>query len=635
MQVARRQALGGVLILALVLALAVIMLIRQANIERAREIAALGDQQALIAASRAEAVEAWIDEGRALVEGLAENPAVQVYALGARGGEGAGVAAGQAQYLQTLLAAAASRTNFAAPRAALPANVKQPTAAGLAVVAPDGGLIALYGGPLPPPAALLRRAAAGAATDGAARLGDRPAIAFAAPVFAPQTGDGAPVAYIYGVRALGEDLAARLVQPGDPLTSGRAILVDRAGKPRLAAPGQPLETALPAAAAPLLDKAGDRLAEAGDALLRVRPVDRIDWRLVRLVDPREALAPARERWRLRVFGWTAALSWLAAVLLLAWRNSAARQSRSAAEMAQAATQREEALRGFLQSVADYQPTLIVVADADGRLTFSNARAQLLLGIGPDARSVPAPTLFGPHRTTVAAMMADAPTRRADSEPALLTLGKRSIALQSVAMAHGQVLLVGSDVTDLLAEQGRRVAGQQALVTLLTGLIDARDPGSARHSEKVSRLAVAMGAQLGLSSIDRETLRSAGLLMNLGKVMVPRALLTRAGPLDADERRQVQEALATGAALLNDVPFDGPVAATVAALHNGDDHNLAHILRLANAFISLVSPRAFRAALSPADAIEALRGEQGASHAILAALEHFLENGGGKEALGLG
>lgn len=73
-----------------------------------------------------------------------------------------------------------------------------------------------------------------------------------------------------------------------------------------------------------------------------------------------------------------------------------------------------------------------------------------------------------------------------------------------------------------------------LAMLFARLVDAKSPWTARHSESVARLSVALGRMAGIREADCEKLELAGLLHDLGKLRVPDEILDKKGKLDPDE-----------------------------------------------------------------------------------------------------
>jgi putative two-component system response regulator len=66
-------------------------------------------------------------------------------------------------------------------------------------------------------------------------------------------------------------------------------------------------------------------------------------------------------------------------------------------------------------------------------------------------------------------------------------------------------------------------------------IEAKDSYTQGHVERVSRLGVQLGAHLGLSDEEKDSLRKGGILHDIGKIGVPDKILNKAGSLTSEER----------------------------------------------------------------------------------------------------
>jgi putative two-component system response regulator len=90
---------------------------------------------------------------------------------------------------------------------------------------------------------------------------------------------------------------------------------------------------------------------------------------------------------------------------------------------------------------------------------------------------------------------------------------------------------------------------EGVITTLGLTIEARDPYTGGHCERLSRYAVSLGQALGADDETLKALRLGGYLHDLGKIAVADGILLKPGPLDTDERRKIETHAAVGADLV--------------------------------------------------------------------------------------
>jgi len=147
------------------------------------------------------------------------------------------------------------------------------------------------------------------------------------------------------------------------------------------------------------------------------------------------------------------------------------------------------------------------------------------------------------------------------------------------------------------------------IRALAAALDARDPYTAGHSERVGTLSVMMGRMMNLEAGALEVLRLGALLHDIGKIGVADEILHKDGPLTPEEFEQIKRHPALGARILRQVPFLAPHLPIVELHHErpdgrgypfglrGEDIPLdARIVHVADAFDAMTSARAYRAAL---------------------------------------
>jgi putative nucleotidyltransferase with HDIG domain len=149
-------------------------------------------------------------------------------------------------------------------------------------------------------------------------------------------------------------------------------------------------------------------------------------------------------------------------------------------------------------------------------------------------------------------------------------------------------------------------------------LDARDPYTAGHSERVSTLSVAIGRQMGLSDSELDVLRLGALLHDIGKIGISDDVLRKPGPLTAAEFEVIKTHPTVGARILRSVPFLAPHIPIVELHHerpdgNGYPHQMhgdeipmaARIVHVADAFDAMTSARAYRPGRGAAAALREL------------------------------
>ena len=71
-------------------------------------------------------------------------------------------------------------------------------------------------------------------------------------------------------------------------------------------------------------------------------------------------------------------------------------------------------------------------------------------------------------------------------------------------------------------------------------LDARDPYTAGHSERVSAISVAIGRQMASDAEDIDVLRLGALLHDIGKIGISDHVLRKPGALTAEEFELIKE-----------------------------------------------------------------------------------------------
>ncbi|HUR32953.1 MAG TPA: HD domain-containing phosphohydrolase [Vicinamibacterales bacterium] len=167
-------------------------------------------------------------------------------------------------------------------------------------------------------------------------------------------------------------------------------------------------------------------------------------------------------------------------------------------------------------------------------------------------------------------------------------------------------------------ESRTEAAYAGAIRALAAALDARDPYTAGHSERVSTLSVAIGRVLRLPETEIEVLRLGALLHDIGKIGISDDVLRKPGPLTDQEFEAIMEHPVLGARILRAIPFLLPHIDIVELHHErpdglgyprglrGDDIPLlARIVHVADAYDAITTARAYRQGRSSEEALREL------------------------------
>jgi PAS domain S-box-containing protein len=190
--------------------------------------------------------------------------------------------------------------------------------------------------------------------------------------------------------------------------------------------------------------------------------------------------------------------------------------------------------------------------------------------------------------------------------------------------------VVSDVSELKESEQRlraSVARQErvtdGVIAALARSVEIRDPYTAGHERRVSELAAAIGRRLGLDEVTVKHVQVAGMLHDVGKIVVPAEILSKPGRLTATEFELIKGHPQAARSILESIEFDFPAADIILQHHErldgsgypagraGDEILLeARILAVADVAEAMISHRPYRAALPLHAAISELEDGAG-------------------------
>jgi diguanylate cyclase (GGDEF)-like protein len=194
-------------------------------------------------------------------------------------------------------------------------------------------------------------------------------------------------------------------------------------------------------------------------------------------------------------------------------------------------------------------------------------------------------------------------------------GERLLAAAGAALRQAQEDGGGRVALSGAAGAGEYVRGDAALA--LMAALSERDAWTAAHARAVGNLAATLAQKLGLSA-EADTIRTAALLHDVGKMGIPDAILNKPVALDDVELSLMREVPLAGERILRSVPGMGAAARLVRHVHErwdgtGHPDGLAgnqiplgsRVIAPCDAYHAMTSPRPWRPAMTHEAAIHEL------------------------------
>jgi PAS domain S-box-containing protein len=235
-------------------------------------------------------------------------------------------------------------------------------------------------------------------------------------------------------------------------------------------------------------------------------------------------------------------------------------------------QRATESEGQFKSLVEQQVAGIVILRYDGNVAYVNRRFAGMLGYAVNE------VIGQPFLSFIADRDRDTildRTRRrfagqGDPTPSTCAVRRRDgtpldvLAQSTLATWQGRPALIGVLIDYSEHKQAER-AMQQA-IEALAGTVELRDPYTAGHQRRVSRLACAIARELRMPESQIAGLRLVSAVHDIGKVLVPTEILSKPGKLTDIEYQMVQQHAEAGYNILKGVEFPWPVAQTVLQHH---------------------------------------------------------------------
>ena len=189
--------------------------------------------------------------------------------------------------------------------------------------------------------------------------------------------------------------------------------------------------------------------------------------------------------------------------------------------------------------------------------------------------------------------------------------------------HLTVYRVGLETRS--TDSNLRTAYERVAPTIyaLTAAIDAKDSYTFIHSMNVSKYAVILARDLGMSENDIELVRDAGMLHDIGKISIPERILQKTSELTPEEYEIMKTHVENSTKMIRYLPHMDYVIPAVLGHHERYDGTgyprglagedipyMARILTIADCFDAMTARRPYKKPLSVSYAVSELKKNSG-------------------------
>lgn len=301
----------------------------------------------------------------------------------------------------------------------------------------------------------------------------------------------------------------------------------------------------------------------------------------------------------------AAVSWFLGMLI-------ARRSQSVAQLK------------LYSQLLDISPDAVYLHDKQGKCLYANEAAaglgDITRGVSGEARQQNKAGMFSAldalriaEITQRGEMTFEVAQVRPDGSAGMIEVHSR------VIMPGSKKLIISSarDVTERRKIEEELRHSSEKLRKAMEGTIqsmaltsETRDPYTAGHQNRVSKLACAIAREMGLPEDKIEGIRVSGTLHDIGKIFVPAEILSKPGKLRPNEINLLKDHADVGYELLKNIEFPWPVAEIVYQHHErldgsgyprglkGEEISMeARIMAVADVVEAMASHRPYRPAFS--------------------------------------
>ncbi|MGA7107667.1 MAG: HD domain-containing phosphohydrolase, partial [Terracidiphilus sp.] len=189
--------------------------------------------------------------------------------------------------------------------------------------------------------------------------------------------------------------------------------------------------------------------------------------------------------------------------------------------------------------------------------------------------------------------------------------------------NSQELLARTRSLLRLKEYTDELENAETVLFSLALSIEAKDPYTKGHCDRLSSYSEALGRRLGLTQEQCVALRRAGVVHDVGKIGVPEHVLLKNGPLNEEEWEIMKQHPITGERICSPLKSFRLVLPIIRHHHEKLDGSgypdglkgdkipmTARVLQITDIYDALITDRPYRAAMTHEEAIRTMREEAG-------------------------
>ena len=649
-------ARSGLLLLLIFFAFSVGLIYKYIDTERQRDFANWHSRLGMLADLRRSAIETEINTRRKQLRELAENPSLQLYLSQASNAENsdASIMAAQQSHMRNLLAVTADRFGFNV-RNDSPVNIATPLEYGLAVIDNQGKLLIASKSFSQSIAGINEHITQTLKTgepgliDLFSSTSSQPVYGFIMPVFHIQRVQfKQPVGAAIVLLDPRDGLFLQLLNKHIDTRSDETLLLRKQQNnvmfisplqkdftifhqiPSNAQLAEAISAQQPGSFIRAMDYRGI------DVIATTRSIYNTPWILLQKIDSAEALAESNQHQQFLLISLLLLTGFIGATFIAIWRHSTSNRLQRLATSLYSQT-------ALLNAISDNIHDIIFLLDDNNNFVFANCSFTQIFNI---------PTTEITGRSLANVLGHDLANTFNNLEhaalPAVISLSLThkncnfhvSRAQLPQGQYHNAALYVLHDISELKAAQDKRDKLAQGIIDTLVKAVDLHDPYCTDHSSRTREVALCIATELKLDKTRRDALEMAAMLANIGKLFLPREILTKMDALSEGENDMLKWHIDYAVDILKQLDFAGPVVTIIAQKNehldgSGYPHGLkavdilleSRILAVANAFVAMASARAYREG-HPVNEVLGLLFQQCDHHYdrhVVAALFHIAEN----------